>query len=46
MFSMFQALFMLLDDEKHNFMMNGNLVPANDKAGRDGQRAAWIRRHN
>lgn len=24
---MFQALFMLFDDEKHSFMINGNLVP-------------------
>lgn len=27
LFSLFHALFMFFDDEKHNFMMNGNLVP-------------------
>lgn len=27
MFSIFHALFILFDDEKHNFMINGNLVP-------------------
>lgn len=27
MFSIFQALFILFDEEKHSFMMNGNLVP-------------------
>lgn len=27
-FSIFHALFILFDDEKHNFIINGNLVPA------------------
>lgn len=28
--SLFQALFIFFDDEKHSFMMNGNLVPARE----------------